>query len=57
MIVKRFCLLGCLLCGLLVFGPGCVTKRTVSEGGSVVSENYVVKRPIRDALTASEKAH
>lgn len=57
MIAQRFCLTGCLLCGLLVLGPGCVMKRTVSEGSSVVSENYVVKRPIRDALTASEKAH
>jgi hypothetical protein len=54
MIAKRFCIVSGLLC-LLTAGPGCVMKRTVSEGGAVVSENYVVKRPIRDALVEKEK--
>ena len=39
---------------LLSCGSGCVMKRTVTDGGSVVSENYVVKRPIRDAIVAEE---
>jgi hypothetical protein len=57
MIVKRFCLLVGLLCAVVTFGSGCVMKRTVTDGGAVVSENYVVKRPVRDALTEKEKAH
>jgi hypothetical protein len=55
MIVKRISLVGGLLCGLLTFGSGCVMKRTVTDGGAVVSENYVVKRPIRDALAEKEE--
>ena len=40
-----------LLCGLtLLFSTGCVMKRTVTDGGSVVSEKYIVKRPIKDAI-------
>jgi hypothetical protein len=59
MIVKRVWLLAGLLCGAVAFGSGCVMKRTVTSGGTVVSEDYVVKRPIRDALTEkdNEKAH
>jgi hypothetical protein len=35
---------------LAVLGSGgCVMKRTVTEGGAVVSEKYIVKRPLRDA--------
>ena len=29
---------------------GCVMQRTVSENGHVVSQDYVVERPIRDAI-------
>ena len=40
-----------LLCGLtLLCSSGCVMKRTVTNGGSVVSEKYIVKRPIKDAV-------
>ncbi len=39
------------LCGLtLLCSSGCVMKRTVTDGGSVVSEKYIVKRPIKDAM-------
>ena len=39
------------LCGLtLICSSGCVMKRTVTNGGSVVSEKYIVKRPIKDAV-------
>jgi len=54
MIVKRSFLFGGLCC-LLALGPGCVMKRTVTDGGSVVSENYVVKRPIRDSIAAQQQ--
>lgn len=44
-----------LLCGLTVIGSsGCVMKRTVTEGGGVVSEKYVVKRPLKEALAEKE---
>jgi len=33
---------------------GCVTQRTVSENGHVVSQDYVVERPIRDAIRESD---
>lgn len=52
MSMKRFFLLGGL--SSLFFGSGCVMKRTVTDGSSVVSENYVVKRPLRDAIAEKE---
>ena len=42
----------------LICSSGCVMKRTVTDGGSVVSEKYIVKRPLRDAVqgnSASEQ--
>ena len=39
------------LCGItMLFASGCVTKRTVTEGGAVVAQGYVVKRPFLDRL-------
>lgn len=34
---------------------GCVMKRTVTEGGQVVSENFYVDRPIRDAIKGEDQ--
>lgn len=31
----------------------CITRRTVSEGGQTVSQSYVIKRPIKDAIENS----
>lgn len=31
----------------------CLTQRTVSQNGHVVSQDYVVDRPIRDAIRES----
>ena len=29
---------------------GCVTKRTVKEGGRTVDEEYIIKRPVKNIL-------
>jgi hypothetical protein len=43
--------LSCLLAAMtVVTSTGCVMKRTVTDGGQVVSENYYVDRPVRDAI-------
>ncbi len=39
-----------LVFGVAVLASGCVTRRTVSEGGRTVEEKYVIKRPIKEAL-------
>ena len=39
----------------LLFSSGCVMKRTVTEGGSVVSESYYVKKPFGDAPKNQEE--
>ncbi len=37
-----------ILCGVALLGAGgCVMHRTVTEGGAVVAEGYVVESPIR----------
>ncbi len=35
------------------FLSGCVTQRTVTQNGRVVSEGPVIKRPVRDAINRS----
>ncbi|MEO8617659.1 MAG: hypothetical protein ABI600_21200 [Luteolibacter sp.] len=36
-----------LLCALLALSSsGCVTRRTVTQGGEVVSKKYVIHRPL-----------
>ena len=32
---------------------GCLTKRTVTEGGRTVSQKYVIKRPVKEAVQNS----
>ena len=45
-----------LVCSLIAFGcGGCLMQRTVTENGHVVSEDYVVDRPIRDAIRAGNE--
>lgn len=36
-----------------LFLPGCVTKRTTYQNGQEVSSQYVVKRPIKEAVQNS----
>jgi len=47
--------LKCLLASALVLPlTGCLTQRTVSEGGHTVSQEYVIKRPLKEALQNSQ---
>jgi hypothetical protein len=32
---------------------GCLTQRTVTEGGRKVSQEYVIKRPLKEAVKNS----
>ena len=32
---------------------GCLTQRTVSEGGHKVSQEYIIKRPLKEAVQNS----
>ena len=46
----------CLFCGFTALGSsGCVMKRTVTEGGQVVSQKYIVERPLRDAMKGNSQ--
>ena len=33
---------------------GCLTRRTVTEGGHTVSQEYVIKRPLKEAIENSQ---
>lgn len=45
------CLLAALATALL---SGCLMRQTVTSGGEVVQDNYVIKRPLKDAIQRSE---
>lgn len=48
-------ILKCLLAAVLVVPfSGCVTQRTVTEGGRTVKQGYVVKRPLKEAVQNSQ---
>lgn len=32
---------------------GCLTRRTVTQNGQTVEQNYVIKRPIKEAVERS----
>ena len=54
MIPKRPVVIPVLACLLIALtSGGCVMQRTVSENGNVVSQDYIVERPIRDAIRES----
>lgn len=40
---------------LLLPLSGCITKRTVTQGGQTVESGYVVKRPIKEAIENTNK--
>lgn len=47
--------LKCLLAAALVLPlSGCLTRRTVSEGGHTVSQEYFIKRPLKEAIQNSQ---
>lgn len=43
------------ICAAAFFLPlcGCLTQRTVSEGGHKVSQEYIIKRPLKEAVQNS----
>lgn len=52
--MKRFPILSFLLVMLSSsLLSSCLTQRTVTQGGRTVSQDYVIKRPIKDALDNS----
>jgi len=52
--MKRFPILSLLLVMLSsTLLSSCLTQRTVKQGGRTVSQDYVIKRPIKDALDNS----
>lgn len=45
----------CLLAAMaVVFLTSCLTRRTVTRGGEVLQDGYVVKRPLKEAVQRSE---
>lgn len=45
----------CLLAALLALPlTGCLTQRTVTEGGHTVKQEYVIKRPLKEAIQNSQ---
>lgn len=38
---------------LALFLPGCVSKRTTYKNGQEVSSQYIIKRPIKEAVQNS----
>lgn len=48
-------LLKCLLAAAVAVPfSGCLTQRTVTEGGRTVKQGYVVKRPLKEAIQNSQ---
>jgi hypothetical protein len=46
--------LKCLMAAAVVVSmSGCLTQRTVTEGGRKVSQEYVIKRPLKEAVQNS----
>jgi hypothetical protein len=39
---------------LALLTSGCLTQRTISEGGHTVSQDYIMKRPLKEALENSQ---
>ena len=45
----------CLLASLLaILSSGCLTQQTVTSNGEVISQEYVIKRPLKDVIENSE---
>jgi hypothetical protein len=53
--MKTKLILKCLLAAAMaVTSSGCLTQRTVTRGGHVVSQDYVFKRPMKEAIQNSQ---
>ncbi|MES2659664.1 MAG: hypothetical protein V4689_13690 [Verrucomicrobiota bacterium] len=46
-----FCLL---VSSLVILVSGCLTQQTVTSNGEVISQNYVIKRPLKDGIENTE---
>lgn len=52
--MKTGYILKCLLTATLILPvTGCLTRRTVTQGGRTVKHQYVIKRPLRDVFRNS----
>ena len=55
--MKSTIVITCLLTALAVaLLPSCLMRQTVTQNGQVLSSDYVVKRPLKDAIENSENA-
>jgi hypothetical protein len=43
-----------LTCSAVVLLPGCLTQQTVTSNGEVISQDYVIKRPLKDVIENTE---
>ena len=41
-------------CAVALLASGCLVKQTVTRNGEVVSDDYVVKHPLKDAFHNSQ---
>ncbi len=45
----------CLLASIMaILSSGCLTQQTVTSNGQVISQDYVIKRPLQDAIKNSD---
>lgn len=53
--MKSGTLAKCLIAAtLVIISSGCLMRQTVTENGEVISNDYVIKRPLKDAIERSE---
>ena len=53
-IMKSGSILKCLLAAVLTVPvTGCLARRTVTEGGRTVSQDFVIRRPLKEAVRNS----
>jgi hypothetical protein len=43
-----------LAASLVVLSSGCLTQETVTSNGEVISQDYVIKRPLKDVIENSQ---
>lgn len=43
-----------LAASLVVLSSGCLTQQTVTSNGEVISQDYVIKRPLKDVIENTE---
>jgi serine protease inhibitor len=43
-----------LVSALAVLSSGCLTQQTVTSNGEIISQDYVIKRPLKDAIESTD---